>query len=262
MFLPGEVLHLYNNWIKNHKLTSMQKSLTFFLAAILIAATFKASSQPPKSTWLTANAGLNSIWILNQNVYGNPEMDYGTKFGIMGTIGLNYYMDTKYGVSTGVGVGNFGQSYHGEQRGSNASRNVMLNYIIVPLFAMKQLGDLHNPFWLTFGPQLMILTSAKQKYSYDGDVNDLAYPANLKIGKFDVTKAYKPMDIMLNLGLTNLYFLQTGDNVRMMLSFNAALGLLDINSKEPQYRTVRTGQTYKGSHNFYLGAQIGLMFNP
>jgi hypothetical protein len=240
----------------------MKKILSFILSAFLLASSFNVLSQPSKSTWLTGNIGLNSTWILNQNAYGNQEMEYSTKFGLTGSIGLNYYLNNEYGLSFGVGIGNYGQSYGGEQEGAKASRKVNLNYIEVPIFVMKQLGDPKNPCWFTLGPQIMILSSAKQKYSRDGGAVELPSGENLlKVGKYDVTKWYKPLDVMLNAGITNIYYMGTSDNVRFRLSFNAALGLLDINSNDPKYHVVRSNNTYKGSHNFYLGVQVGLMFN-
>jgi len=40
---------------------------------------------------------------------------------------------------------------------------------------------------------------------------------------------------------------------------NSAIGLTDINSKDWQLKQM--DGTYKGSHNFYLGFKVGLMFN-
>lgn len=218
---------------------------------------FQANAQPSESTWLTTSVGINSTWIMNQNAYGTPEMDYSTKFGLSGMIGLNYYINTKYGLSTGIGIGNYGQRYGGEQAGAKASRKVNLNYIQVPLLAMKQLCDPHHPCWLTFGPQIMILTSATQQYTRDAEIS-LENQDILEIR--DAQKLYKPLDIMLNLGFSNLYYMRTYDNMRLMVSYNTALGLFDINEKD--YRITRKGSDYKGSHNFYIGVQVGLMFNP
>jgi hypothetical protein len=238
----------------------MKNRISYFLATILVTFVLKVSSQPSNSTWLTSNFGLNSTWIVNQNAYGNPEMDYGTKFGLSGSIGLNHYLNSKYGFGTGIGIGNFGQSYMGEQRDAKATRKVSLNYIIVPLIGMKQLCDPHHPCWLTFGPQIMILTSAKQKYSREEADEPLPYPQYLPEGVKDVSKWYKPVDVMLNVGFTNLYYMRSYDDMRMMLSFNAALGLFDINSKD--YQLSYKGEAYKPSRNFYMGVQLGFMFNP
>lgn len=232
------------------------RNLVLLIALLTIILT-TANAQPSGSTWLTTSLGLNSTWIVNQNAYGTPEMDYSTKFGLSGMIGLNYYVNTKYGLSTGIGVGNYGQRYGGTQDGENASRKVNLNYIQVPVLAMKQLCDPHHPCWLSFGPQIMILTSASQKYTRDGNTK-LENQDILEIR--DAQKLFKPMDIMLNLGFTNLYYMRTNDNMRLMVSYNTALGLFDMNAKD--YRIARKGTEYKGSHNFYIGVQLGLMFNP
>ena len=238
--------------------TIMKLLKTSCITFVLLFA-YTSQAQPSKSTWLTTNIGLNSDWILNQNAYGNQELDYGTKFGLNASLGLNYYLNAEYGFSTGVGIGNFGQNYQGEQAGAKATRKVNLNYVQVPLFAMKQLCDPHHPCWLTFGPQLMFLTSGKQTYSRE-EGSSLPNPEYLPEGKIDVTKWYKPFDLMLNLVFTNLYYMRTNDKVRMMLSFNAAMSLLDINAKEYQIPNVH--DEYNASRNFYIGVQWGFMFNP
>lgn len=238
----------------------LMKKLVFSLLLVLLILTGNISfAQLSGSTWLTTSLGLNSCWLLNQNAYGNQEMDYATTFGIQGTIGANYYINSEYGISTGVGFGNFGQNYQGDQGGATATRKVHLNYIQVPIFGMKQLCDPQTPCWLTFGPQLMFLTSATQNYTRDAG-NPLPHPEYLPEGKKDVTKWYKPADVMLNLGYTKVYMLRTSDNVRMMWSVNGAMGIFDVNAKDYQIENIH-GE-YKSSHNFYIGAQIGLMFNP
>lgn len=237
------------------------KNLQIISLSIILLICFSLSikAQPAKSTWLTTSAGLSSTWIINQNAYGNPELDYGTKFGLLANIGLSHFIDNEYGFSTGLGFGNLGQSYQGEQKGATATRKVSFNYIQVPILGMKQLCDPRHPCWLTFGPQLMFLTSASQKYSRE-DGEALPNPQYLMEGKKDVSDWYKPFDIMLNLGFTNIYSMRTADNFRMMVSYQAALGLLDINASA--YQIPNANDIYKSSHNFYLGVQVGLMFNP
>lgn len=236
----------------------LNKTLIVLLSASLLT-TLTSYSQPAKSTWLTTQIGLTSNWILNQNAYGNQEMEYGTKFGILPGLGVNHYINKKYGIGTGIGFINLGQNYHGEQSGAKATRKVSLNYIQVPILAMKQLCDPQHPCWLTFGPQLMFLTSGSQKYSRE-EGTPLPNPEYLPEGKKDVTKWYKPFDVMLNVGFSNLYTMRTNDKVRMILSFNAALGLTDINAKNYQIPNIH--DEYRASRNFYFGAHLGLMFNP
>jgi hypothetical protein len=231
-------------------------SLVFFF---ILAGISPVIAQSAKSTWMTTSLGLNSCWILNQNSYGNQELDYGTKFGINASIGANYFINNQYGISTGIAFGNLGQNYQGEQADANATRKINLKYIQVPLLVMKQLRDPQSPCWLTFGPQLMFLASASQTYSRE-EGSELPHPEYLPEGKKDVTKWYKPADVMLNLGYTKVNYVRTNDKVRMMWTINMAYGLFDINAEEYQIENIH-GE-YKPSHNFYIGAQIGLMFNP
>jgi hypothetical protein len=237
------------------------KRLTNLLvtASFLLLTSLSSEAQTFKSTWLTTNIGLNSNWIINQNAYGNQEMDYSTTFGLNANIGVNYFMDNKYGISTGIAYGNLGQNYGGEQGGAIASRKVHLNYIQVPVLMIRQLCDYESPCWISFGPQIMFLTSASQKYERE-EGNPLKHPEYLPEGKEDVTKWYKPADLMLNFGYTKAYIIRTNDKVRMTWSINTAYGLLDINAKDYQLENIHG--VYKSSHNFYIGAQFGFMFNP
>jgi len=175
-------------------------------------------AQPAKSTWLTTSLGITSDWVINQNAYGNQEMEYGTKFGVTPSLGVNHYIDRKYGIGTGIAFINLGQNYQGEQSGAKATRKVNLNYIQVPLMVMRQLCDPQHPCWLSIGPQLMFLTSASQKYTRE-DGDPLRNPEYLPEGKTDVSKWYKPFDIMLNIGFTNLYSFRKND---MRMSINIA----------------------------------------
>jgi hypothetical protein len=43
-----------------------------------------------------------------------------------------------------------------------------------------------------------------------------------------------------------------------LLSFNTAIGLTDINNIE--WKIPQVDGTYTGSHNFYIGVKVGLMF--
>jgi len=234
------------------------KLITAIIILIVCQVTV-APAQPSRSTWLTTGIGFNSDWIINQNVYGNQELAYSTKFGFTANLGISHFIDREYGLSTGIGIITLGQNYHGEQGEAQATRKVNLNYIQVPLLAMRQLADPKHPCWLSVGPQLMFLTSARQVYSRE-DGLQLPNPEYLPEGTVDVAKWYKPFDVMLNVGVTNIYEMRTNDWMRMSLSFNGAFGLLDINAKEYQIPNIH--ETYKASHNFYLSAQIGLIFNP
>jgi hypothetical protein len=84
----------------------------------------------------------------------------------------------------------------------------------VPLLAMRQLADPKHPCWLSVGPQLMFLTSARQVYSRE-DGLQLPNPEYLPEGTVDVAKWYKPFDVMLNVGVTNIYEMRTNDWMRM-----------------------------------------------
>jgi hypothetical protein len=225
----------------------------------IVLFNLNVSAQRAKSTWLTTNLGLNNCWILNQNAYGNTELDYGTKFGLNLSIGANYFIDKDYGISTGIAFGNLGQNYRGIQGGADATRKLNLTYFQIPALVIKQLCKIDNPCWLSFGPEFLFLTSAQQTYSRE-EGDPLKNPDYLPEGKKDVSKWFKPADILLSLGYTKAYFMRLNDKSRLTWSVKSGIGLFDINASEYQIENIQG--KYRASRNFYIGAQVGFMFNP
>ena len=233
------------------------KALTIACILVnLLTLPFYTSAQDENTSYLSANAGLNSIWIMNQNMYGNQELDYATKLGIAGEVKYNMYL-SKTGYSIGLGMLNLGQNYSGAMSDGDATRKVNLTYIEMPVMWMVGFVPLRERKWVMFGPQFMFLLSANQTFTRSGG-NPLPFPQYMQTGTSDITKRFNPMDVMLAVELPQVIsFSSLNQRVKWFFSVKAAYGLTDMNRKE--YRIPNSTSVYKASHNFYFGVNLGVL---
>jgi hypothetical protein len=241
----------------------MKKTISYAIITILLAYPLLTLGQGSKSSLISADLGINNTLILNQNSYGNQEMPYSPKFGFSGLASYKHFIN-KYGYSVGLGYAGLGQKYSGDLAGTNAQRKVSLTYLKVPLNVMYNLGGKHQQTWLSFGPQVMILLSARQDFNRDGG-RELPNPEFLINGNTNVINRFKPVDVMLNFEVTRLFAFwatnippyKPAGKLMWSASFDGAIGITDINQEA--YQLENTHNVYGGSHNFYLGIKIGLM---
>lgn len=223
------------------------------IIVVLHAVTVKA--QQSGSMWVNVVAGVNSTWILNQNAYGNQEMEYGPKFGATGGVGMSYFHNKKWGFNSSLLTTQLGQNYAGYQGGAEAVRKVKLLYLEIPLMMMKNIPDMLNPTWISFGPDVMLLLNAQQDYSREGG-NPLPNPEGMISG--DTRDRFKTADVAINLSLNRMYTMNYSRKMMFLISLNSSLGLTDINKSA--WQIPNTHDYYGKSHNFYIGIKAGMMF--
>lgn len=226
--------------------------LNFFFLLLACAA----KSQPNESVWIHGVGGVNSVWLFNQNAYGNQEMDYATTFGLSGGLGISYFKSKTLGFGGAIMLDKLGQAYSGDQAGANAKRNVRLTYIEVPLTLMRQVPYMRPSCWIEVGPDFMILTKAKQTYSREPGGAPLPNADGMAEG--DITSRFKPVDIALHFSFNRMVELNYSRNMMFLFSINSTLGLLDVNVKK--WQIPNTHGVYAGSHNFYIGVKAGMLF--
>lgn len=226
------------------------------LTIILLFLTFSGRSQQVRSLWLQGSTGINSVWLLNQNAYGNPEMAYATTFGFTGGLGVNYFMSRDWGVNGSASLARFGQDYSGDQSGAMANRKVKLTYVEVPLMIMRQLPYMNHPTFISAGPDLRFLVKAYQNYMRENGGQQLPNADGMIDG--DITERFKPIDIAINLSFSRMAEVNYKSNLMLMFSVDSSFGLMDIN--KTGWQTPNTHGEYAGSHNFYIGVKVGLMF--
>ena len=239
----------------------------FFKAVVFVAISiiplFTLGQQINRTSWISGDFGVNNTWILNQNMYGNQELPYSPKVGFSGGLGFTYLSYTN-GYSTGLRIANLGQSYSGSMAGVNAKRKVNLTYLQLPVMAMHQMSGRFKTTWLEFGPQFMYLLSAHQDFSRN-DGRPIVDLQTMSEGHVNVKNRFNPFDVMLKVGLTNMFTstskyklpYRPTEKLIWTLSLDGAIGLTDINQK--QFQTENTHHIYGTSHNFYVGIRIGIM---
>lgn len=236
----------------------MKKSVLSLVIVFILLSAFASNAQEVNSKWLSTVGGLNSNWIIYQNAYGNPEIEYSTTFGLTGGMGFNYFISDNWGVSATFLGSKLGQNYAGVQSGGDAERKVRLTYIEIPFLLMRKMPYATNPTWISFGPDIMVLIKAQQEYKRTGSepLPLLPNPEGMKMG--DVRERFNNTDVALTFALNKMYELDGSDNVMLLFALNTSFGLTDINNIE--WRIPQIDGTYSGSHNFYIGLKVGLMF--
>ena len=236
---------------------NMKKILSCFILAIILTCPLLTTAQRVNSAWISADLGGNTAWILNQNAYGNPEMAYSPKFNVSGSFTYNKFLK-QYGYSAGLGIGYLGQNYKGIMAEKPASRKVSLQYLQVPVLGMYYLDGYTQSKWLSFGLQFMYMLAAKQEFSRES--GGRALPDSIPLYKTNVMDQFNRFDVMLKLEYTNVYSLGISHKMKALLSLKSAVGLTDINAKGYRVENI-IQKTYGGSHNFYLGLHVGIMYN-
>lgn len=207
--------------------------------------------------WIALTGGVNTSLIVNQNAYGNAEMDYASTVGLTGGPGVRYFISNKWGINSSVNWARLGQNYKGNQSGGDATRKVKLDYVEFHLLAMRRITTINQPTWIAFGPEIMLLTAAKQVY-HRGEGSPLPHAEYLIEGTTDIKNRFRPVDVALNLSLNRLFDVYKNRRFMLLVTANMAYGLTDINRSG--WNNENLQGVYAGSHNFYMGIRAGVMY--
>ncbi len=234
----------------------MKKNIQGLFLLLLFVLSFNTQAQQVGSLWLNGAVGLNSNWILNQNAYGNQEMEYAISFGLTGGLGVNYFISRKWGMSGSAFLTQAGQNYSGEQGGAMATRKIKSTYLEVPVLVMRKFKHMRYPTWISAGPDFMILTKVRQEYRrVEGGIQ---LPNEEGMIEGDIRERFNPVNIALNVSLSRMVETNYLKSKMLLFSLNSSFSLHDINSA--QWKIPNTHNIYQPSHNFYIGAKISLMF--
>lgn len=192
------------------------------------------------------NYTYNTTWIFNQNTYGRfgtYEMRYKTTYGSSYGIHLGYNRKRKYGLQLSY-IFNSKQGQRYKDRIDTLgiiNREVNLEYIHIPL-VLKYKIPINYKWYVTYldinaGFQYGILKSAS--YNIEGVTTSAK-------DRFKATEYSVMLGLEGNMYLNNNFFFTLG--------LNASLSN-DINAKGWE-----VNDSYKKSHNFLLGANVGLSY--
>ncbi|MCD4725811.1 MAG: PorT family protein [Bacteroidales bacterium] len=240
------------------------KSRTIITVLLLCFAVSTLTAQKEKKFDIGLQAGYNNTWIINQNNYGLPELDYDSYWGLAYNLQVGYNFTNELGLFTEIGISNQGQKYKGNMNQYDVvKREINMSYLNIPVFFKFSYGESVARFKLLVGPQFCFLQKAEQTYVLDGtDAVDI--PAfqdwemsnhkKVNIGQKDIKERYNSMDVALVLDLGADIFL-IEDMLYLSVAARFYYGLTDINATD--YQVKNHDGNYEPSHNggggFYLG---------
>ncbi len=238
------------------------KKLVFILAGILLLS-FSSNAQKGKELIIGVGGSLSSVWIQNQNFYGEPEIEYAAKMGYAGSFNLGYNFTENISVITELQYSLQGQKYDGKQNfnGNNydVTRDISLTYFNVPLFFKYAFGTADTKFRFMIGPQIGILMDATQEYLRDGEriqtvieTNDFEFVTDepdIK-DRFESNDIGLAFDVGADIHVSDQFYISPG--------FRINYGFNDINAET--FRLNDIDGEYTPSHNFVGGLYISINY--
>jgi hypothetical protein len=221
----------------------MKRTIILFAS---ILAVLPAFSQKGFHAGLVGSGNLT--FIINQNSWGRPELEYAPTYGYAGGMAVGYNFDRHFGLQGELLASKQGQNYHEENVAlEQTDRTLDLRYTHVPLLLkFSGGGDYGIRFYMLGGPQFSFLRHATETYSS---------PAEPKTTT-DVTDRFENADVQLVFDLGSDFTLWGNWYMSTGLRFN--YGIKDIN--DDNWRIPPKGKFYTPSQSALGGVQIGIHY--
>ena len=203
---------------------------TFFAVAILSAFSYRGMAQGKVS--FDISAGISSAMVKSES--DNQEDNSKSRVGLTAGVGMRIPMGTHFSFGTGL---NFLQK-GGKETQDQATANVILDYLELPLNLLYNTSGSSGKFFLGAGPSFAYGVSGKVK----ADVGGNSESAKIKFRNGDESDL-KPFDMGANF-ITGYQF-KSG----IFFSANYNIGLSNI--------AVEDGGKWK---NYYFGLKLGYAF--
>lgn len=235
----------------------MKKIILVLIVSFMFSATVSFSQE-------SINFGVNGTayasWIINQNTYGLPELEYDLKIGSGGAFNVTCNFNNNLSLQLEFDYSIRGQKYDGFQNKIPATRDITLSYYEIPIL-LKYMGKgSKTRFRILAGPYFGILKAAEHEYLVDGKVPDTyVKPVGLDsafVAATDIFDRYEESDIGLILDVGADLILSENWFFNIGLRFN--YGFKDINVPAWQFKNLN-GQ-YEASNNFSGGLIFGLNY--
>ncbi len=231
--------------------------LTISLLIFVVISSF-AQITSTGAWYIGVGGNYNSTWILNQNTYGEPKLNDELTLNLAGNLNIGFDYNEHWGFKMELAYSQLGEKYKGTQYGEPANRTIQLNYFLLPVLLKYRVGSEKVKFYIMAGPQLGLLLSAKQVYQRNG-VNAPVY--NSDKGTIDVSQS----DIMarnnreagsarVDIGIE----LTPSRHFMMDIGLSSSYFITDLNRTSWRFSDVQN--TYKISHNFYAGLNLGFNY--
>ena len=245
------------------------KKVILILAGLILIIIYNANAQKGKELTFGIGGALTSVWIMNQNFYGEPEVNYAPKMGYATSFNVGYNFTENITVATEFQYSAQGQKYNDKQNLNGTKyevdRNIDLRYLNIPLFFKYAFGDKQTKFRFMAGPQFGILLDATQDYTRNGKKlpygTDIEKPKNLEgisfipdadniKNRFEKNDFSIVLDVGADIHLSKQFFISAGGRINY--------GFKDINA--PAYRINDGDGEYLPSHNAWGGLYVGIHY--
>ncbi|MCD4665050.1 MAG: PorT family protein [Bacteroidales bacterium] len=240
------------------------KKIILILAGLILIIIYNANAQKGKELTFGIGGALTSVWIMNQNFYGEPEVQYAPKMGYATSFNIGYNFTENITVATEFQYSAQGQKYDDKQNIGGikyeVNRNIDLRYLNIPLFFKYAFGDKQTKFRFLVGPQLGILLDATQIYKRDGDIigttaideegNTFITDAKNIKDRFEKNDIGIVLDVGADIHLSKEFFISAGGRVNY--------GFKDINAAA--YRIDDIDGEYTPSHNVWGGLYVSIHY--
>ena len=238
------------------------------IACFLLISSFHQSQA---QIMVGARAGLGFPAIINQNNYGQSELDYLVSAKPMGSVLLGYNLENDNEIQVRLAYRGQGQKYSGTAQTTTYERNVKFSSLeVVTVYRL----DFASPFNITdklyflLGPRLSFVLSAAQEFKINGQetdfltfVNDRGNPNEAEILALGAPSDDKDFFTSYDLGLFGGigYESSIHDLLYWNVEMIGSVGVTDINDfswKLPN----REKSLYEASYNILGGFSIGLTY--
>ncbi len=240
----------------------MKKKLSLFASFLLIAISLQA--QKGHELIIGAGGSLSSVWIMNQNFYGEPELNYAPKMGYGGSFNMGYNFTGNLSIVVELNYSLQGQKYEDKQviEGVkyDALRDITLTYLNIPLFFKYAFGTSSTKFRFLLGPQFSKLLEATQTYTRNGMVlgtesvnkegRTFRTDAGTITDRFIENDFGLALDVGADIHLSDKFFISPG--------FRINYGFKDINAEA--YRINDLDGEYSPSHNVWGGLFLSINY--
>lgn len=240
------------------------KKLAIIITAFILMVSFNSMAQKGKEVILGAGTAITSTWIMNQNFYGEPEVDYAPKVGYDVSFNFGYNFTENISALAELQYSLQGQKYEGKQSIDgikyDVERDINLRYFNIPVFFKYAFGTEDLKFRVLAGPQIGILLEATQDYTRDGQkqgdpVYDLdgeefiPYASNIT-DRFEHIDFSMAVDIGADIHVSDKFYVSAG--------LRGNYGFTDINASA--YRLQDLDREYSPSQNVWGGLYISINY--
>ncbi len=221
--------------------------------------------------YVGARAGIGLPAIINQNNYGQSELDYNISVKPIGSILLGYNLSDDNEIQLRMAYRGTGQSYTGTAQSTMYDRTIRsssLNIAVAYRFDLASPENVVQKIYFLIGPRLGLLLTAEQEFKINGSETDfLTYvldrknPNESKIVALGEPADHKDFFTSYDLGMFGGVGFENSINDQLYWNIEmiGSIGITDINSLNWKLPN-REESLYESSYNIIGGLNVGITY--